>query len=120
MWFTVGAACQVEREVQKARAELKREMEHQRLVVEQDRVFRERAEGQKQRMSEVIEALDAVSGMIRDLEQSTVAMQNDFVRDRAAAANMQGRESAGSALNASHEGPLRDREGSADSGYFDA
>jgi len=118
-----AARMEVERELTKVRSELKREMEHQRLMVEQDGVYRERAEAQKHKLTEVQQALDAVNGMMRDLEQTTSDMHNDFVRDRAAAVNMQGREnhggreSHGGALNQSREGPARDREGSADS-YF--
>ena len=38
-----------------------------------------------QRRHQVQQALDAVNGMMRDLEQTTTDMHSDFVRDRAGA-----------------------------------
>jgi hypothetical protein len=59
---------EVERELAKARVELKRETEQLRLAAEQDRAQRERAEALRKRFKDLMDAVETVHGMHGELE----------------------------------------------------
>ena len=63
-----AARLEVERELAKARVELKRETEQLRLAAEQDRAQRERAEALRKRFKDLIDAVETVNGMHGELE----------------------------------------------------
>ena len=63
-----AARLEVERELAKARVELKRETEQQRLAAEQDRAHRERSEALRKRFKDLIDAVETVNGMHGELE----------------------------------------------------
>ena len=62
------ARLEVERELAKARVELKRDTEQLRLAAEQDRAQRERAEALRKRFKDLMDAMATVHGMHGELE----------------------------------------------------
>jgi len=77
-----SARQEVDRELAKSRAELKRESEHLRIISEQDRMHRDRTEMARRKFKELIDAMETVFGMGKEVEESAVALQNDFLGAR--------------------------------------
>mmetsp|Transcript_4140 Transcript_4140/g.9819 ORF Transcript_4140/g.9819 Transcript_4140/m.9819 type:complete len:385 (-) Transcript_4140:223-1377(-) len=77
-----SARQEVERELAKGRAELKRESEHLRIISEQDRMHRDRTEMARRKFKELIDAMETVFGMGKEVEESAVTLQNDFLGAR--------------------------------------
>jgi len=62
-----SARQEVERELGKARVDLKRESEHLRMISEQDRMHRERTEMARRKFKELIDAMETVYGMGKEV-----------------------------------------------------
>eukprot|EP00288_Rhodomonas_lens_P008933 CAMPEP_0177741890 /NCGR_PEP_ID=MMETSP0484_2-20121128/28352_1 /TAXON_ID=354590 /ORGANISM="Rhodomonas lens, Strain RHODO" /LENGTH=381 /DNA_ID=CAMNT_0019256153 /DNA_START=145 /DNA_END=1288 /DNA_ORIENTATION=- len=80
-----AARLEVERELAKARTELRKEMEYQRIIAEQDKVYRDRSDKLKHKMKEMVETMDAANALTRDVEEATANMQDDLASARTAA-----------------------------------
>jgi len=66
---------QVERELERAKRELKKELDHIRAITEQDRAHRERFELCKKKLSDVSKTVETLHAMGADLEDSTNHMK---------------------------------------------
>jgi hypothetical protein len=66
---------QVERELERSKKELKREMDQARIIAEQDHAHRARFELCKKKITELANGAETMYGMTTDLEESTARMQ---------------------------------------------
>ena len=66
---------QVERELERCKKELKKELEHARIIAEQDRAHRERVELNKKKIKDVVQAVETLHNMTADMEDSTAHMK---------------------------------------------
>mmetsp|Transcript_68062 Transcript_68062/g.168163 ORF Transcript_68062/g.168163 Transcript_68062/m.168163 type:complete len:385 (+) Transcript_68062:174-1328(+) len=96
---------EVERELTKARTELKRESEHMRIISDQDRMHRDRTEMARRKFKELVEAMETVYSMGKEVEESAIALQNDFLGARVGVARDIGAD-------------LGEREGAPDKNFF--
>ena len=75
-------ALQVERDLDRSKKELKKELEHARAVSDQDRAHRERFDLCKQKLKDMVETSETLHGMASDLEESTAHMKVKFMQIR--------------------------------------
>lgn len=66
---------QVERDLERSKKELKKELEHARAVADQDHAHRERFDLCKKKLMDMVEASETLHGMASDLEESTAHMK---------------------------------------------
>ena len=79
-----SARVDVERELERHKKELKKEMDYARVCSDQDRAHRERFEMCKNKVKDLADAVDTLHGMASDLEESAAHLKADFVGSRSA------------------------------------
>jgi uncharacterized protein (DUF3084 family) len=65
----------VERELERAKRDLKKELDHLRSITEQDRAHRDRFELCKKKLKDIAETVETLHTMGADLEDSTNHMK---------------------------------------------
>ena len=65
----------MERDLERNKKELKKELEHARIISEQDRAHRDRFDLCKKKLKDMAAAAETLHGMTTDLEESTAHMK---------------------------------------------
>jgi len=75
MYLHIRPSTQVERDLERSKKELKKELDHAHIIREQDRAHRERFELCKKKLRDVVDAVETLHNMAADLEDSTAHMK---------------------------------------------
>mmetsp|Transcript_12347 Transcript_12347/g.19469 ORF Transcript_12347/g.19469 Transcript_12347/m.19469 type:complete len:125 (+) Transcript_12347:1167-1541(+) len=88
---------EVERELSKVRGELRKEQEFQKVIEDQDRVYRDRSMKLRHRLKEMNDAMEGLNSMLRESEEMVGTMNDDFSSARGAAGSQvsQGKDEYG-------------------------
>jgi len=75
MYLLIRPSTQVERDLERSKKELKKELDHAHIIGEQDRAHRERFDLCKKKLRDVVDAVETLHNMAADLEDSTAHMK---------------------------------------------